>query len=247
MGLLRKTVLCVSVALMAAGALSMRPATAAEPKTVVTTGVDISAHSSVATWLGGIYAFNGLGHDSVYLRVLGAHAWYDYTSGAGLGTIDGRVALADALLGYQIVRSNIRVGLAAGVEYQDYRLSPNDPGNKIRGSETGFKVMGDVGTLVAKPWFFDLIGSYSTAFDSYWSRGRVGYDIGNVVIGPEVVFYGNLDFNAERFGGFVQLDIPSKHHFTRTSLSLGYEKTGDSGVFGGREGVYGTLNFAFAF
>lgn len=234
-------------ALLAANIASTEAASAQEPKTVVFTGVDIAPQDTVATWLGAIHAFNGLGHDGFYVRLLGAHAWYDYTSGGGLGTIDGRVALFDAQIGYQIVRSNIRAGLSMGIDNQDYDLSPDDPGNRIRGNETGFKIMGDVGTLVARPWFFDIIGSYSTAFDSYWARGRVGYEFRKIVVGPEVSFYGNSDFRADRVGGFVQFDLPIDHVFTRTSISVGHERTGDDGVLGGREGAYGTLNFAFAF
>lgn len=235
------------LALFAGSATVPEAAWANEPKTVLFTGVDVAPRDSVAVWGGAIYAFNGLGSDSVYLRAFGGHAWYEYTSGAGLGIIEGRAALFDAMIGYQVVRSNIRAALAVGVDYQDHDLSPNDPGNRIRGSETGFKVMGDVGTLKAAPWFFDLIGSYSTAFDSYWARGRVGYEVHKVVIGPEAVFYGNSDFEARRVGGFVQFDIPVGHVFTRTSIAAGHEQTDDNGIFGGRQGGYGTLNFAFAF
>jgi hypothetical protein len=235
------------ILLLATNGVSAEVSRAEGPKTVVFTGVDLAPRDTVATWLGAIYAVNGLAHDSLYLRVLGAYAWYDYTSGAGLGPIDGRAALFDAQIGYQVVRSNIRAGLSIGVENQDFHLSPDDPGNRLRGSETGFKVMGDVGTLIARPWFFDVIGSYSTAFESYWVRGRVGYELWKIVIGPEVVFYGNSDFRAERVGGFFQFDVPVGHVFTRTSLSVGYEHTDDDNVFGGREGAYGTLNFAFAF
>ena len=240
-------VLGVAAGLLAASGVSNEPANATEPKTVVFTGVDLAPRDTVATWGGAIHAFEGLTRDSLYVRVLGAHAWFDYTSGASLGTIDGTATLFDALIGYQVVRSNIRAGVAIGVENQNYHLSPDDPGNPIRGNETGFKVMGDIGTLVARPWFFDVIGSFSTAFESYWTRGRVGYEIGKVVIGPEVVFYGNSDFRAERIGGFLQFDLPMGHVFTRTSISAGHEQTGDDGFFGGREGAYGTLNFAFAF
>ena len=108
-------------------------------------------------------------------------------------------------------------------------------------------VLGEVGTLTAGPWYFDLIGSYSTAFDTYWSRARIGYDCGRLVIGPEGILYGNSDFDAQRIGGFVQFDMPVAGAFTRTSLAVGYETTDDNGTFGGREGAYGTLNFAVAF
>jgi hypothetical protein len=217
------------------------------PKTVIFSGIDLAPEGTVAIWSGGIYAFNGLANSGLFVRAFGGNAWYDYQAGVPFGEVDGDLAMADALVGYQFVQNNLRLGVSVGVDYQDHDLSPEDTGNSVRGDETGFKVIADVGTLVAGPWFFDVMGSYSTAFDTYWTRGRVGYEFGKLVIGPEGILFGNEGFDAHRIGGFVQFDMPVNGAFTRTTLAAGYEEHEDNGTFGGREGAYGTLNFAVAF
>ena len=134
----RNTVAVAAAALLGAAASFVSQAWADEPKTAIYTGVDVAPDDSVAIWSGSIYAFNGLGQSGVVLRTFGGHAWYEYTSGAGFGEIDGDLSVANALIGYQVVQSNVRAALSIGVDYQDHDLSPNDPSNPIRGSETGF-------------------------------------------------------------------------------------------------------------
>jgi hypothetical protein len=73
---------------------------------------------------------------------------------------------------------HLRLTGHVGIDYQDYELSPDDPGNAVNGPETGFFVSGDVETINPKPFFFSAIGQYSTAYEWYWTRVRSGYALG---------------------------------------------------------------------
>jgi len=143
-------------ALVTAAAFLPLPAASqsAPPSTALFSGLDVGP-LGYFTYTGGIVALGGdLGRDSFVLRGFAGYGRYDYLSGGGFGEINGRMTLFDAMVGYQVVRSNLRATGLIGVEYQDHRLSPNDPGNRVRGDETGLKVQGEISTDTANPFFF---------------------------------------------------------------------------------------------
>lgn len=178
------------------------------------------------------------------------------------GEVDGILTWLRGTVGYQTNAGNLRLTGHVGIDYQDYDLTPNDPGNLVNGSETGFFVSGDIETINPKPLFFSAIGQYSTAYEWYWTRVRTGYAIGQgdyafqkVIFGPEGSFFGNIGFDAQRAGGF--LSFPVKLGSTPLSITLsgGYQWVGDDEeggqVVGGIGGVgdtaYGSLNINAVF
>ena len=101
------------------------------------------------------------------------------------------------MIGYKISRGHIWAAAYIGVDYQSYDLTPDDLSSPVRGSEVGFKVAADVATLrTGSPLYFSLSGLYSTAFDSYWARARVGLNQGHMTFGPEAIAMGNDGFDA---------------------------------------------------
>lgn len=91
------------------------------------------------------------------------------------------------------------------------------------------------------PLFLDVRGSYSTAFDTYWALGRIGYKTGMFTFGPEGAALGNLDYDQLRIGAFVMFNLFDTGLFL--TLSGGYADT--DGIGGG--GVYGTGNLVATF
>lgn len=209
------------------------------------------AKDAAEGYLGLFYALNrNLDSDGFIIRVLGTRGFYDYDV-AGV-EIDAKYWQGDVMLGYQWVRGGIDVGVYLGVDFQDHDLSPDDPFNKLRGSETGFKVAFDLESNgnSGSPLYMALRASYSTAFDTYYSIGRIGYDFGRVTIGPEVWLLGDASGDAQRVGGFIMFDdlfgaMPAGN----ISFSGGYQFT-DEGANGkgfGEEGAYATVKFRMAF
>jgi hypothetical protein len=239
-----------SFAAAVALAMLIGPAPAASQtkySTVVFGGADAGPSFEVA-YGGAITALNGdITRDGVLLRALAGYTWYDYVG--GVGPVDGQAAVLDAMIGYQVVKGNLRAAAFIGIDYQDHRLSPNDPFNPVNGSETGLKLVGDVSSIVGDPWYFNLLGSYSTAFDSYMARLRLGYSIGgSLVVGPEGWLFGSSHGDFQRLGAFLQFDVQAAGQPTRFTISGGHEtRDNHGGALDGPDGFYGSLNIAVVF
>ena len=215
---------------------------------------------SFGSYTGLFWAIRGdLARDGVVLRILGSYDTYEYDVDSSLTkkywprvAIDGEVWAGDVMLGYQWVRGDFTTGIYLGVEHQDHDLSPDDRTNSVRGSETGFKVALDVEKEVSaySPYFAEIYGSYSTAFDTYFVEGRLGLPFNRLIVGPEVVFYGDQSGDAQRVGAFLKTDLPPllfRDTESDVMLSAGYQFTDDSSSSVGSEGVYVSLRFTTVF
>jgi len=216
---------------------------------VLFSGYDIVTDSRY--WYQGIIvALNGdMGKDGYFVRAYGSRDDFDRNPG------DGRQWQADFALGYMFSRNKIDYEIYAGVDYQNVRLSPDDPTAEVRGTEWGFKVGAGIETDKELPYYFSLEGQYSTAFDSYWARARVGLHRGRFIFGPEAIVVGDDDFDAQRLGGFVRFDVQlPAWRPVEVTLSAGHQfvsgndnaNNGNGGI-GGGEGTYGLLNFSMTF
>jgi hypothetical protein len=216
------------------------------------------------------YAFQGIilsanrdiSRDGVVFRLYGSHTDYEYdTEGVPGGRVDGDAWQGDAMVGYKISRGLWWAAGYIGVDYQDHDLTPDDLENPVSGSEVGFKVAADVATLrQGTPLYFALNGQYSTAFDSYWARARVGINHNRFTFGPEGLAMGNDAFDAQRVGAFLTFDVElSRSMPVEITLSGGYQFVSESddnggGISdggaigsGGGEGAYGGVVFLFVF
>jgi hypothetical protein len=217
-------------------------------------------------WFGGYdvvkdatYAFDGvivalnrdLSKDGWALRAYGSRLDFDQNP-----TGDGRGWQGDVMLGYLFHRRSMDGGIYIGADYQNYRQSPDDPTSHVRGTEWGFKVAGDIATSDESPLYLSLDGSYSTAFNSFWSRARVGHNRSRLIYGIEGQAFGDESFLAQRLGAFLTFEVPLRpgrpleitlsggHQFVRNSNN---GDPSDGVSIGGGEGTYGTIVFSMAF
>ena len=248
----------VGVGLLVAGAvIPAVPASAgghdfktSSAKSIVTfSGIDI-AKDAFYSYNGIVVALNrDLGKDGFLVKAYGAYGTYEYDSNR---PIDGTGLQGDLMLGYKVGLGRMYGAAWMGVDVQDYDLDPNDPTSRVRGTEVGFKVGADLETNAGSgPFYLGLSGIYSTAFDTYWTRGRVGYDFGRFIVGPEGVLMGNDGYDAKRVGGFAKFDMPI---FPATpmnvTISAGHQFVDDdngSASTGGGDGAYGSLGVVFVF
>lgn len=197
-----------------------------------------------AFYLGTVIALNGdFGRDGVLARALGVYGTYNYD--ASVGHVHGEYSLFDGMVGYQILRPGIRVAGYVGVEHQDHRLSPFDPKNPVVGGEVGFKVAGDVTIGHGQPLFMILTGSYSTAFDTYWSRMRIGYTVDQITFGPEGWLSGKENSEEKRIGAFIGARVAGTP--IEITLSGGRQFNDKGGIFANKDGAYGSLNVGVSF
>jgi hypothetical protein len=153
----------------------------------------------------------------------------------------GKFVSTDALVGWSHVFNTGAVTLAVGVNYQDHSVTPFDPANSVQGSKTGFKVQGDLWVNPTPKTLVFLLGSYSTAFDTYYAIGRFGYDFAGfgAFVGPEIGGQGNDRTDQFRLGAHA------------SGISVGTAKLGVSGGWmrerGEGGGWYATGNIDFTF
>jgi hypothetical protein len=221
------------------------------------------ADTKRGVWFGGYdvvegatYAFDGvilafnrdLSKDGFALRAYGSRVDFDQDPG------DGRGWQGDVMLGYMFHRGDLHGSVYVGADYQNYKLSPDDPTADVRGVEWGYKVAGDLATSRDGPIYFALSGSYSTAFDSYWSRVRYGFNRSRRTFGIEAQAFGNEEFDAQRLGAFLTFDVNLRpgtpieitiaggHQFVNDPTGGGATPT-----TGGGEGTYASIVFSTAF
>ena len=220
----------------------------APPRAVFFSGAD-TVQGSFYTYDGVIVALNGdLARDGFMLRLYGSYVRYDLDPGHGTGW------QGDAMIGYKFTRGPVWGSIFIGVDSQDYDLKPDDPTAQVRGQETGFKVAGHLSTAYGSPFYAAIEGNYSTAFDSYWARVRAGLYRDKLTWGPEFAVLGNVDFDAQRLGGFVTIHDISVLRFRPFDLtfSVGHQWVNDSnngtvGGVGGGDGTYGSVAFSVVF
>lgn len=224
----------------------------------VFTGGEV-ARDSREGYLGAVWARNrDLSKEGLLFRVMGTHGTYDYTYNCstclGPEAFDGRFWQGDAMVGYQWVRDRFHAAVYVGIDVVNHHISPVDPDNPVRGTETGFKVALDLEShrYNGQQHYYALEGSYSTAFDTYFLLGRLGMNRNNNIFGVEGWLLGDETGNAQRLGAFYSRNLNLRHDLlAELTVSGGYQWVDNSGVecgsFFGSEGAYATLNISFFF
>jgi Cellulose biosynthesis protein BcsS len=143
---LRTAVLaCIATAGMSttapwAGSLKDAP-TADTQRGVFFSGYDVVEGARYA-FAGMVLALNNdISRDGWALRLYGSRVDFDLDPGEGRGW------QGDVMLGYRFVRKHMYGGIYVGADYQNYRLSPDDPTAKVRGTEVGAKVAAELSRL----------------------------------------------------------------------------------------------------
>lgn len=210
--------------------------------TIVFTGVDV-ANNSWHAYLGGVTALSGqdiASQDGWLARAAVGYGEYEYGRPGILSDVDGDGTTGDLMIGYGHSFSNGRISAYLGGNYQHHDISPNDPLNEVEGSEGGVKGQLELSVKPVDRIGVDAMGSYSTAFDTYWTRFGVSYDFGGVSIGPEASFQGNEEYNSTRWGGRVgDIDLG----FANVDLRGGWVHSNREDADGG----YGSIGFSRLF
>lgn len=191
-------------------AVALSSAAAHAESTQIFTGGSFLKDSSYG-YLGAVTALNGnIGRDGYLLRASGGYGKYTYDRGLLTSDVDGRVKQGDLMVGYQkffaapsVLSKGGRITGYIGGDLQDHNLSPSDIRNKVSGNEAGAKAALELLFNFTDTISAEAMGSYSTAFETYWSRGRLGYHCPKATFGPEVSFLGNESFDQQRIGAYI--------------------------------------------
>lgn len=188
--------------------------------------------NGVFSHAGFLWAPQGLNSDGPVFKLLLNGGLYRYQSG---GTeVIGSQIMGAALPGWRWHREGLEVTVFAGLDVQDHRFRPDDPGNRLRGTHLGLRGGFDVWYEPMRDAMVTASASLSTVGTSYWTRAAAGWRFFDAIwLGPEFLACGDDIYRQLRIGAHV------------TSLRfLGYEWSAGAGWATDtdrRGGLYGRL------
>ena len=212
----------------------------AMPRYEVFSGVGVTSNSYFK-YSGGVWAFGkNVSGPGLRAKALIGYGGYDYDGTlpgfTGGVVFDGRVTLAQFLLGYLWRRGEWTLKAYAGMNYEDHDISPNDPANTVNGNDLGLLGQVEVWRNLGEKNFFSADASYSDAFGSYWTQIRLGRRITTrVSVGIEGGALGNDEYDSGRGGGFL------RYHLDKIDLTVSGGASGD--YYAQNTGGYAALGF----
>jgi outer membrane immunogenic protein len=168
------------------------------------TGIDVSKFSA-SGWIGTLIA------PSKDLDTSGWRVWLVGESGGYLyydkgAAFHGIYESGEVLAGYGFEGDHYSINLLAGPNAINHMVSPYDPTNHVQGTDGGIKFRADAYLTPATGFMSYSEGEYSTAFQTYWAREKIGFDITNgqqIYVGPEITALGDERFSQWRVGAHI--------------------------------------------
>lgn len=189
---------------------------------------------SGGSFYGGVqWAPGGLNEDGFTLKLLLAEGTYRYL--AGSTSIRGTGLLASILPGWRIKRGDVEIKLFAGLDLQHHRLSPDDPGNSLRGNHAGVRVAADMWWEPTPTLMLASSISGSTIGNSFGIRATAGWRVmDRFWAGPEVETSGDDVYRQYRIGAHLTSLRVAAFEW---SLGAGYVEDNSQ-----RSGLYGRIS-----
>ncbi len=213
-----------------------------EPSSTVAafTGIDVGKWSFHG-WAGGLIApWKDLDTSGLRVYIYGESGIYKYLDE---GTqFRGTYSSGDILAGYGFEGDNYSVNLLLGLNASNHMVSPFDPENSVQGTAGGVKVHADAHANPTPQTMTYGEAEYSTAFRTYYTAGKVGFDVTSgkeIFVGPEVGAFGDAHSNQWRVGGHVS---NLKFGKVQVDVSAGYANDSVVGT-----GAYGHIELNWNF
>jgi len=204
--------LCITISAITI-AINFTPAHATEPH------LPASEHGE--QWIGlaatkeSFYAYSGVTYapfdviqnPGFRLRVAGGYGQYYYDSTLSVDFENvgvrflGETGALEALIGYQFRIDEWTGKLFAGVERQEHRVQPLDPGNPVNGARFGGKIVSENWLNIGEHAFASFDVNYATGFKSYGVELKTAYNVyGPLHLGAIVGAFGNDTYDGKRAG-----------------------------------------------
>lgn len=177
-----------------------------DPTVILFSGRDI--------WRNGVFAYGGFltapggfEQDGLILKMLFSAGAYRYRSLDVGADVIGAEWLAQVLPGWRIKRANVEARVFFGLDVERHKLWPDDPGNRLRGSDIGAHFAIELwyeptpATMMAGDISLSTIATSNSARLSFgW---RVLEEIGGFYLGPEVQYFGSDGYRHLRLGAHI--------------------------------------------
>jgi outer membrane immunogenic protein len=209
-------------------------------RVVAFSGFDVSNRSYSGLAGAFIAPYGDLNSSGLRLFILGEAGSYKYPANGGY--IRGTYTSGDLLIGYGFEGDNYSINLLAGGNAANHMLSEIDVDNSVNGTAFGGKGHADVWINPTPATLVSGEVEYSTAFRTYYSLVKLGYDVTNgrrVFAGPEASVAGDERSHQWRVGAHITQWTVGK---IQVAISGGYAHDDSLGA-GGYTNVGLSTNF----
>lgn len=189
--------------------------------TAIDASVSVTSNSSAFGSVTGTIAPAGtLGQSGLRVRVEGVAGTYSYPAQTAGKRVTGYQQEGAGLVGYEWIWRDAAVAGFIGFNVRSNQLSIADPDNPVVGTGVGLKLAANAYITPTERTMASGYASYSSKFNAYYSRFRVGYMVADgVYLGPEALFLGDDFFRQYRIGAHLSgLTFGS----IRMSVAAGY-------------------------
>jgi hypothetical protein len=187
---------CVSAALS-------EPAGPANPSILFFAGTDLWRHGQFIHG-GALLSPAGLDADGFTLKLLFGGGRYTFASGSLGRDVDGEVFSAAIMPGWHFGLNGFRIALYAGADVQDHRLSPDDPGARLRGFYIGVRLASDIWYEPDARMMVAVNATLSSIGPTGSTRVALGWrPFAPVYFGPEAQMIWCGDFQQIRVGAHI--------------------------------------------
>lgn len=164
-------------------------------------GTDVWRNGAFAH-AGFLWSNQGLNADGLVFKLLLNGGFYRYNSGGS--EVTGRQVMGAAMPGWRWHREGLDVTVFAGLDVQDHRFTPDDLGNRLRGTHVGARGGFDAWYEPMHNAMVTASASLSTIGTSYWTRAAAGWRFFDAVwLGPEALACGDDTYQQFRVGAHV--------------------------------------------
>lgn len=202
-------------------------------------GASVSPNSTYG-YAGALFPIKtSLGEPGFLLRLWASGIQFDYDAGTPVGEVRARGPEFETALGHLWVFGNTSLAFYGSLKYRSIRLNPDDPSSDTARQHFGLGVQAELTQRFTPAWGYSLIAGYTALVKNYWTRLRPYRNVGQLSLGPELIFSGGDEYVDNRCGAFLD-GIPLGP--LRLGISGGVERERGKG-----NDPYGALSLSFLF
>jgi hypothetical protein len=151
---------------------------------------------------GMLWSQSSLEEDGFLVKVLLSGGLYRYNAGdLGGERVIGEEFQVQVLPGWHVKRGSFEAKVFWGPEYPHHHLSPDDPGNRLRGGKLGLRFSAELWDEPTATTMIAADGSLSTIGGSNSARAAFGWKmLDQFYAGPETQVYGGDGYAQWRLG-----------------------------------------------
>jgi len=176
---------------------------------------------------------DGMDRDGLTFKTLLSEGTYRYRAGAlNDQRVLGRMLGAQILPGWRFVRGPMEVKVFAGIDIRDVRLSPDDPGARLKGTHVGLHTGIEAWYQPTSDTMAALNANVSTVGRQYFVQALAGWRLFDAFyLGPELTAFSSYDYRQWRVGLHVTALRWLELEWSG-ALGLARDSDGVSGLYG---------------